>query len=64
MTMRITRALLALLLLTSGACQPAPDNEEEQEPGNAAQRTEPGVEPAKVPPPPGTDTLAGDTVAR
>lgn len=64
MPKRITGALLALLLLGSGACQPAPDNEENQGQGNAAAKTEEGVEPAKVPPPPGTDTLMGDTVRR
>ena len=64
MPMRFTRALLALALLGVGACDTAPDNEGTQEQPNAAPVTEPGVEAANVPVPPGLDTLRGDTVQR
>ena len=64
MPMRLARSLVALAVLTLGACDTAPDDVADEEQPNAAPVTDPAVDPANVPMPPGTDTLIGDTVRR
>ena len=54
----IPTTLLATALLAGAAACGQPEGGSEEQPRNAAPQTAPGVQPAQVPPPPGTAATA------